>query len=164
MNYMSYFNFLCKCIDTATQLYLDGKDKGYALCHLLERLCVADSKAHILSLYYKAIARCERDDWRVSLNRKFDEALAEMLGCRGYYYVINPRRNTLEEFRLEDLRRLTIIHKVLLNRAERAMNESEAEEKKGNFKAANKYYYLSDLLDDCAEDIFAAIHGEDIEC
>ena len=159
MNWMSYFNMVCECVNKTTQLYLDGQDKGFALGNLLESLCAADEKAHRLVVYYGALRRTEREDWRASLQKKFDELLEEMTACRGYYYVIKPK---CESF--EDMRRLSLIHKVLLNRMERANNQSDEEDEKENFEVADKYCDLGDLIEDYAEDIFAVIRGEEIDC
>ena len=151
MNYYMYFNFVCDCVDKATQFYKDGKDNGLVLGNVVQSLCAADEKAHKLAVLYKALCRIDREDYKEVLVRKTDECFNEIATQeRGGYFVIRPECKTIEQ-----MRRLSVIQNVLLNREERVRQELDT---------ANELSGLYDVLDDYAEDIGAAIHGEDIEC
>ena len=160
MGYHQYFNFVCELVDRATQLFKDGKDRGFALGNILKSLCAADEKAHRLLVCYKALCRADTEEFRAVCKRKFDEGFEELAQERGKYFVLRPECNSMEQ-----MRRLFVIQTVLLNREERIGDEASKEaDADGETAYVFTLFDLYDVLDDYAEDIGAAIHGDSIEC
>lgn len=160
MNYLEYFNLVCECVDKAVVLIKKGKDRGYALGSLLRSLCAADDTAHKLAVYYEAFGKADvAPEVREVLGEKIKECQGTLLRLRGYYFILEPRCESLEE-----MKRSSVIRDVLLNRAERAEHDADVEvENKGHTAYANRLYRVYNILDEYAEDIRVAMTGGNLE-